>query len=363
MDGGAARSTRRSRAVVVRAAGQLAAVEELLVAAPAANEVLVRVQAAGLCHTDIEIASGRLWPHYPVVLGHEIAGVVVEKGDAVTGVAVGQRVLVLDGHCGRCTYCEGGRSVLCQTFDRAERDHHFRDHRDVTVRQGVGGFSELLIAPMDSIFPVPDDVPPEVAAITGCAVVTGFGAVTNMVHVGPETSVAVVGCGGVGLNAVMTAIAVGATTVVAIDPDPSRQAIGCELGASDALAPGIAGVLDRYPRGFDVVIECAGRVEAMTEAVELVARGGTAIMVGAPAPDVKMRVGALDLILNQRSVVGCLRGNVRPSRDLPMIFDLYRSGKLRLDRLVTDRITIDELPVRLSGQPVDGSSVRTVVAY
>jgi Zn-dependent alcohol dehydrogenase len=352
--------TRRTKAAVVRAAGLAPALEELTLAAPEPHEVVIRVGAAGVCHTDLAMARGELWPVYPVVLGHEIAGTVVECGSTVTTLAPGQRVLVLDGHCGRCADCERGHPVQCRTFDLAERRRHLFDGSGAPVLQSMGGFAELLVCPAHSVFPIPDDVGFEIAAITACAVVTGVGAVVNVARPAVGDSVAIVGCGGVGLSAVMAAAAAGASEVLGIDPDTRRRDLAARLGATATAPADLAVLRGRFPDGFATVIECAGQPGAMRLATQLLARGGTAVLTGAPRPDATIQVDALDLILNQRRVVGCLRGDVRPDIDLPMIFNLFRQGRLPLDRLVTDRIALADLD-RVFVEPPSANRVRTVV--
>lgn len=327
---------------------------------PAPDEVVVAVAAAGVCHTDLAIADGLLWPYYPLVLGHEIAGTIAAVGTAVRGHQVGDRVVVMDGHCGRCGDCERGHPVQCRTFDQQERKGFLHDKDGSPVLASVGGFAQEMLTPAHSVFPLPGDVSFEVGAIAGCSVVTGVGAVLNVADVRAGQRVAVLGCGGVGLNAVMAAAARGASTVVAVDPAAGRRDLAIALGATDACPPDEQQLRDQWPDGFDVVVECVGAVPVMELAPRLLARGGAMVLVGATPEGTTFQLDALDVLLNQKRVLGCLRGDVRPAVDFPVIWDLYRSGALPLDRLVTDRIRLDQIDVAFDPSN-RGRGLRTVV--
>lgn len=351
--------TRSVTAAVFRGAGTPPMLEELQLADPGPEEVVVRVKATGICHTDIAMARGELWPVYPVVLGHEIAGTVEALGAEVAGLTVGRRVVILDGHCGRCADCESGHPVQCRTFDLAERRRHLADATGAAVFQSMGGFADLLVCPAHSVFPVPVDIPFEVAAVASCAGTTGVGAVLDVAQARVGDSVAVVGCGGVGLSAVMAAVVAGANPILAIDPDPTRRELAVRLGATAALEPDLGTVRAAYPEGFNVVIESAGRPSAMTMATRLIARGGCAVLTGAPGVDVTMEIDALDLVVNQRRILGCLRGDIRPDIGLPRIFDLYMRGRLPLEALITGRIALPDIASAFGAEGLGG--LRTVV--
>jgi S-(hydroxymethyl)glutathione dehydrogenase/alcohol dehydrogenase len=351
---------RQTQTAVVRGAGQAPQVETLELAELTSGEVLIDVAAAGVCHTDLAMAAGELWPSYPVALGHEIAGTVVECAPDVSSVRIGDRVLVMDGHCGRCADCEDGHPVQCRTYDQAERMRHLTDADGNPVLQSVGGFSTRLITPAHSVFAIPDDISFEVAAVLGCSVVTGAGAVLNVAQVRPGASVAVLGCGGVGVNAVMAAAAAGATTVVGVDPDPVRRELAEGLGATLTCPPDLDVLRGLRPGGFDVVIECVGRPAAMELATALLSRGGCAVLVGAAPEGTTFAVDALALILDQKRILGCLRGDIRPDRDFPMLFDLHRSGALALDRLVTHRFPLSQVAEAFANAG-SGRGLRTVV--
>jgi Zn-dependent alcohol dehydrogenase len=350
---------RRTSAAVVRGAGHRAVVEELILAEPGAGEVVLRVGATGVCHTDLAMARGDLWPVYPVVLGHETAGTVEACGRGTTAFAPGDRVVMIDGACGQCAACVRGHPVLCTGFDQSERWLHLTDLSGEVVFQSTGGFAERLIVPEHSLIAVPDDIPLDVAAVASCSGITGVGAVLTVARMAAGDSVAVLGCGGVGLSAVMAAVIAGAAPIVAIDPQPDRRALALELGASDAIDPEQMDVAAYRGEGFAVVIEATGRPEVMSLAADLVGPGGCAVITGAPGPEATMAIGVLDLVRGQRRILGCLRGDARPQEDLDRIFELFRAGRLPLDRLITARIPLTGVPDALDGSIPAG--LRTII--
>lgn len=350
-----------ARAAVVAAAGATPAVEQISIEDPAPGEVAVQVAAAGICHTDLAIASGELWPHYPIVLGHEIAGVVVATGTEAEAFLPGERVVIAGAHCGQCSDCERGQVVLCRNApDEERRAVRFRRDDGGPLLQSVGGFSEITVVAEESLVRIPDGVPFAAAAVTGCAVATGAGAVLNTAGVRPGQSVAVLGAGGVGCCALMAARAAGARRVVAADPSAARQDLALRLGATDAVAPEREAMLAIEPDGFDVVVESAGVVAAMELAPHVLRRGGLMVLIGAPGEGVAFRVEALDLVLNQKRITGCLRGGERPHADYPLYFDLYRRGLLDLDALVTATVPLDRIAEGFD-MARSGEGLRTVV--
>jgi Zn-dependent alcohol dehydrogenase len=348
------------RAGVVSAAGRPPEVEDIVVDDPGPGEVLIRIKASGICHTDLAVASGDLWPNYPIVLGHEISGVVEAVGAGVSRVKLGDRVVTVDGHCGRCHECEHGHPVLCKQMDRSRRMEIMKRASGEALIESCGGFAEATVLPEEDCHVVPDGVPFEVAAITGCSVVTGAGAVFNVARVEPGQAVAVLGAGGVGASALMAARASGAAVVVLADPNPSRRELGLKLGADLAVDPTADALLGAVPQGFDAVIEAAGKVPAMELAVEVLRPGGAAVIIGAVPEETTFRVRPLDLLLNQKRVLGCLRGDLRPDADFPRYFDLYQRGLLDLDALVTSTISLDEIAKGFDRSAAE-EGIRTVI--
>ena len=351
------------RAGVVTCPGEAPRVVELDVFAPEADEVIVRVEAAGICHTDLSVAAGLMFAVYPTVLGHEIAGVVEVVGSGVRRVRPGDRVMVgLDRHCGHCRYCEGGNPVLCETGDLGRRWQRIAGKELGPVHQCAGGFGELTTVTEDQLIRLPDDVPFEVAAITGCAVATGLGAATNVAGIAPGSRVAVLGAGGVGLSAVLGAGLCGAAQIVVADPSAERRALALDLGATAAVEPELGALQDAAGdgAGFDVVLECAGRAGTVELAVDACRPGGTVVVLGAPPEGQRFSVDTLSFIVSQKRLIGCRQGAIRPHLDIPRWFALRRAGRLPLDRLVTATIPLHRLADGFAtvGR---GDGIRTVV--
>lgn len=317
---------------------------------PAAGEVLVEMSATGVCHSDLSILDATLPAPLPLVLGHEGAGFVAELGEGVTELAVGdQVVLSWLAPCRVCFYCVHGQPYLCRRAQRLLSEHTLPDgstrlRRDgAGVRQfcGLGTFARRCVVAQECAIPVPATVPPPAAAVIGCAVLTGFGAAVNTAAVGVGESVAVLGCGGVGLSAIQGARIAGATRIVAIDVQPERLELAARLGATDTVLAGpearrqVRGLTGG--RGADVVLEFAGTERTLAEALALARPGGRVVFVSAPAPDVALHVPAFTgVVLPGKTVQGCIYGSTDVRRDIPRLVELYESGALRLDELVTE---------------------------
>lgn len=353
-------SSTRIRAAVVDGPGRPPEITEVDLVDLRPEEVLVRIGATGICHTDVAWATGELYPQFPVVLGHESAGVVEAIGAEVTRVRPGDRVvLALTHHCGSCASCESGHPMLCET--RLEsRPRIFRDSQPVVQGFGTGGFAEAAVVKEVTTVRVPDGVPVEVAAVAGCALSTGLGAVINIARVEPGSSCLVLGCGGIGLNVVMGCRVSGAGRIVAVDPSTERRALAAELGATETALPEPEALRELAPKGFDFVFECVGRTEAMEMAMPLSRIGGTTVLIGAPKPGLRFSLEALEFVGTQRRLLGCLTGDVRPDIDLERWFGLYLDGRLPLDRLITGRIPLDEIGAGFD-RAGRGEGIRTLV--
>ena len=352
----------RMRAAVLREFGAPLAVEELDVADPGRGELLVEIDAAGVCHSDLHYLRGDLRCPLPVVPGHEGAGRIVALGpDLREGFAVGDRVALLwRPNCGRCRQCVAGRPIMCEYGPVQAASGGLLDG---TSRLSVGGetvhhllgvscFAERVVVPERSVVRVPDDVPAEIAAIAGCAVITGVGAVLNVIGACLGDAVVVIGAGGVGLSAVMGARAAGATTVVAVDVDADRLALARRLGAThviDGSSGSIGGddtveqLLALVPGGVPWVVEAVGRPETLASAVAMLQPGGTAVAVGLGRVGQSVGIPVNDLVQKQKRVVGSLYGSSIPQLDLPRIFELYRRGALPLDELVGERFALEDI--------------------
>jgi len=331
-------------------------VEDVELDEPGPGEVLVRIAAAGLCHSDLSAIAGDRPRTVPAVAGHEAAGVVESVGPGVDGFAEGDHVvMVFVASCGECGYCGEGRPNLCQsswtarsrgTLQTGERRLHLPGV-ELHHWSGISAFAQYAVVVPGSLVAIDRDVPLETAAIFGCAVVTGVGAVLNTARVSAGSTVAVVGLGGVGLSAVLGATAAGAARVVAIDTNPAKLELAGELGATDvfdARDPDCAvQIRDRTSGGTEFAIEAAGAAAAAELAYAITARGGTTVTAGLPHPSQQLSVGLAALVADERVIRGSYMGSCVPRRDIPRYIELYRRGKLPVDRLRSASLGFDEL--------------------
>jgi NDMA-dependent alcohol dehydrogenase len=345
------------RAAVLRGVDQPLTVEEVELAAPGPGEVEVRISAAGVCHSDWNVVTGATTNPLPAVLGHEGAGVVASVGAGVETVAEGDHVVLswLPA-CGRCYYCAQGRHVLC---DVAMEDMFRGTLPGGALRLSQNGgplyhysylsaFAESCIVPEGCCVRIRDDAPFEVAALVGCAVMTGFGAAVNRAKVEPGSVVAIFGAGGVGLSAVMGARLAGAGAVVAVDPVEFKRKTALELGATHALDPSSDDVLAALReltdgRGADIALDTAGVPGIVAQAYVAVRRGGTVVAVGLPAEGLTADLPASDIPREEKIVTGSFYGSCDPQTDMPRVLDRYMEGQLPLDRLVTRTYPLEEI--------------------
>jgi alcohol dehydrogenase len=356
---------------------------DLELAPPGTGELLIRVDAAGVCHSDLSVVDGNRPRPTPMVLGHEAAGQVVEVGAGVTDVAVGDRVvLVFVPRCGSCAACAAGTPALCQRAAasntagellRGGRRFGALDGRPINHHLGVSAFAEHAVVDRGSVVVVGDDVPPSTAALFGCALLTGAGAVLNSAGVRPGESVAVLGLGGVGLAAVLGAAVVGAHPVVAVDPVAAKRELALELGATHAVDPtagrgsddgGAEGtveqVRDLVPGGVRYAFEAVGSAAVLADAWSVTARGGTTVAIGLPHPSQELRVPAAQLVGEARTLLGSYLGGAVPERDLPRLLDLWRAGRLPVERLHSTSLPLDQVNEAMDAL-ADGRTVRQVL--
>ncbi len=326
-------------------------------APPGPNEVRVRLAASGICASDWHTVTGAIPSPTPSVLGHEGAGIVDAVGDAVRSVAPGDHVVLCWApNCGRCRYCEGGRPNLCSvaapallagTLASGARRLTYRG-QPLYHYSFLSTFAELVVVDEASCIPIRADVPLTVAALVGCAVTTGYGAVVNRAKVEPGSTVVVFGVGGVGLSAVMAASLSGAQQIVAVDPAPWKRELSLQVGATHAIDPHQVDV-ESFVRdltggeGTDVALEAAGRAELVALAFTVTRRAGTIVCVGVPSSGSTVALPGPDLVRHEKIVTGSLYGSCRPRADMPRILDLYASGRLPLDRLVTRTYQLDDV--------------------
>jgi Zn-dependent alcohol dehydrogenase len=348
----------RLRAAVLERTGGPLTVEELILAPPGPGEVLVRLYASGVCHSDQNAIDGTAETRCPAVLGHEGAGVVEAVGIGVTRVNPGDHVaLSWAPSCGECPECLRDLPQLCTAVWPAMEAGGLLDGTTRLSRDGepvyhysfISSFADACVLPERSCIPIPADVPFEIAGLVGCAVTTGVGAVWRTASVRPGDRVAVFGCGGVGLSAVLGAVAAGAGAIVAVDPVPAKLDVACELGATDAVpwAPSseetAAAVIEASDGGVDYAIEATGKTEAMLAAFLSTRARGAAVLIGIPPGDAVLPLPALSIPRLERRVLGSIYGSSRPERDFPLTLDLYRRGRLPLDRLVSHRLPLDDV--------------------
>lgn len=338
------------RAAVLNEVRTPLAIEELTIDDPGAGEALVRVVAAGVCHSDLHFIEGTYPARLPTVLGHEVAGVVEQVGAGVTNVVAGDRVILgFVQPCGHCDYCQSGRPNLCQTRTTA------RSWRTPTLRRGdtpvtamrnIGGFAEYSVTPAAGLLKVPDDVGLDIAALVGCSVMTGYGAVTNTAKVEPGSTVAVIGTGGVGLNIIQAARLAGARQVIAVDLVEHKLTLAKQFGATDGVNAGEGDPVEQVKAltdgGVEYAFEAIGLKQTSRQAYDMTRRGGTAVIVGMVPPTDTIDVPGM-IWLDEKTLKGSFYGSARFHVDVPRILALYRAGKLDLDRLVTRRFPLDEI--------------------
>jgi S-(hydroxymethyl)glutathione dehydrogenase / alcohol dehydrogenase len=341
----------RVRAAVCHAFGEPLAVEEVDVASPAAGEVSVDVAASGICHSDVAYGNGDWGGTLPAVYGHEAAGVVAEVGPAVETHRPGDRVLVTSiRFCGRCRFCAAGSPALCSATlpPSAPRPLSSQDGRPVEQGMRVASFAERVTVHASQAVPLADGIHFATAALLGCTVITGVGAVLNDAGVQPGESVVVVGCGGVGLNSVQAAVLVPAHPIVAVDPAAEKLAAARDFGATHTVDPTTDDVVEAvraetHGEGADHAIVTAGAAQAVTDALVLVRRGGTVTVVGMPAYGAPASFDATLLAHDSVRIVGSKLGSTRPHTDVPKLLALYRAGRLKLDELVSGRYPLERV--------------------
>ena len=350
--------------------------ETLTLDPPGPGEILVRTLAAGLCHSDLSVIDGSRPRPLPMVLGHEAAGEVLELGPNVTGLAPGDRVVFsFVPVCGHCEPCAGGRAALCEPGARANtagellaggfRWHDAQGH-SLRHHLGVSAFTTHTVVSARSAVKVPNDLPPEIAALFGCAVMTGVGAVVNTAKVAPGESVAIFGLGGVGLAALLGAHAAGANPLIAVDINPEKLALAQSLGATvsvDARGPDAVEAIRQLSNGgVEYAIECAGNERVLLQAYAATRRGGTTITVGLPAPDKLLSIPAVSLVAEERILRGSYMGSAVPSRDLPRFVALYQADLLPVDRLLTHTLALEEINEGFD-RLARGEGIRQVVLF
>lgn len=357
------------KAALVTTTGAGFVTADVQLSAPIGREVLVEVKASGLCHTDLTIANNGLGFPVPIALGHEVAGVVSQVGPDVTEFAIGDHVVgCLVQSCGKCRKCLTGRIYQCEHPEATVRseDHEPRiSHDGVAVTQafGLGGFAQQALIHENQLVRVPDAIPFPQAALLGCGVVTGAGAVINTANVQAGDTVVVIGAGGVGLNAISGAVIAGATTIIAVDLADDKLDKAKRFGAThvvnSATVDPVAAVKEIVPAGADAVFDFVGLEAVSAQGLEMTALGGGLYLIGIINPEAHINTLTVGLISSQRRVQGVYMGSTTPKRDIPMFAELYLQGRFNLDDLLSKEISLDE--VNQGYEALMGSSVTRVV--
>lgn len=350
-------------------------IQEIDIAPPGPGEVLVRIAAAGLCHSDLSVIDGSRPRPTPMALGHEASGVVAALGTGVDDLSIGDHVvLVFVPSCGHCLPCATGRPALCEPAAAANgagtllsgEKRISRNGTPINHHMGVSAFADHAVVSRRSLVRIDKDIPLEHAALFGCAVLTGVGAVINTAQISAGSTVAIVGLGGVGLSALLGALACGADRVAAIDLDAGKLAVARQLGATETFESGsadaIANIRDASNGGYDTVIELAGSAKALELAYAVTKRGGTTVTGGLPAPSAMLQIPAVSLVAEERTLKGSYIGTCVPARDLPRYLNLFRRGRLPVDRLLTDQITLDDINAGFD-RLREGRAIRQVVRF
>jgi alcohol dehydrogenase len=348
-------------------------IEELDLEGPGPGEVLVRVEAAGLCHSDLSVISGDRPRPVPMALGHEAAGVVEELGEGVADLQPGDHVvMVFVPSCGQCLRCMEGRPALCEpggaanaagTLLSGARRLRLKG-REVHHHMGVSAFADHAVVARNSLVKIEKNLPLDQAALFGCAVLTGVGAVVNTARVPAGATVAVVGLGGVGLNALLACRLVGAAAIVAVDLQDDKLALARQLGATHTVnagdADGVEQVREATGGGVDFAFEMAGSVRAMDVAYRITRRGGTTVSAGLSHPTHDFSLKHVTLVAEERTVKGSYIGSCVPLRDVPRFIALHQGGQLPVDRVLGEHIGLDELNAAFD-RLASGRTVRQVL--
>jgi len=341
----------KAKAAVLFEVGKRLEIRDVEVQSPRAGEVLVRMAAAGICHSDLHAMTGHLVASLPAILGHEGSGIVADVGPGVTSVKPGDHVIPLWRlSCGTCEYCSDGRPALCpegtqirMTGRLLDGSTRFTlDGQEIKHFAGVSSFAEYSVIPARAVLKIPEDFPLDRAALLGCAVITGVGAVFNCARVRPGSSVAVFGAGGIGLNVIQGAAIAGAEKIIAVDILPNKLEFARQFGATHTINGSTANAVEQIRaltdgKGVEYAFEAIGLPATMRQAYDSLRKRGMAVVVGVTPMTAEVSVPVMSLVYEERILTGSVYGSSRPSIDIPKLIALYRTGKLKLDELLTRR--------------------------
>ena len=366
---------RKGRAVVARELNRPVVIEEVTFDAPRRGEVVVKIEAVGVCHSDLSATNGTIAMPLPLILGHEAAGSVIEVGEGVIDLAVGDHVLANWIYmCGDCRYCTIGRPVLCDQqgkalFTMLDGSHRTHDAagKPLNVFSGVGVMAEYAVVHERNLVVYDSKVPADRAALVGCAVTTGVGAAINTAKVTPGSICGVWGTGGVGLNVIQGCAIAGAERIIAIDTSEAKLALAQQFGATDLIKTTPGEDLTKQLKkltggGLDYAFECIGSGEVAAAAYKAIRRGGLAVVVGVAPATASTSVVTRSLPFEEKTLTGSYFGSARPREDFPKMLALYAAGKLKLDELITRRYKIDEAPQAFADL-ASGKNARGVIVF
>jgi S-(hydroxymethyl)glutathione dehydrogenase/alcohol dehydrogenase len=366
---------RKGKAALCRSHNQPVVVEEIAVDAPKRGEVTVKLGACGVCHSDLSAITGTIALPLPLVLGHEGAGVVEQVGEGVTDLAPGDHVIFSFIYmCGKCRFCVAGRPVLCLEQGKALTTPlegtprvHDASGAPLSIFSGCGSMAEYATVSAENLIKIEPKIPLEVAALVGCGVTTGVGAVFNTAKVVPGSSVAVFGCGGVGLSAIQGAVVAGARRIIAIDTLEPKLQMARKFGATDTVLAtkdeDVAKTLKKLTGGGpDYAFECVGSGELAATAYRAIGRGGLAVVVGVAKPSDSTALRTMTLPFEEKTITGSYFGSCVPRVDFPRMLSLYMAGRLKLDELITRRYSIAEAPQAFADLQA-GKNARGVIVF
>ena len=367
--------SRQAKAVVCRALNAPVTVETVRIDSPGPGEVMLKLAACGVCHSDLSATNGTIALPPPIVLGHEAAGEVIEVGEGVRTLAVGDHVVSSFIYmCGQCRFCAGGRPVLCVEQGKAlltppagQPRVHDAAGQPLNIFSGCGVMAEYATLSVDNVVKIDASIPLDRAALVGCAVTTGVGAVFNTARVHPGSCVLVLGCGGVGLNVVQGAVIAGAEKIIALDTSEEKLTMARQFGATHTVlaVPGedpVKAIKKLTGGGPDYAFECVGHPALAEVAYRVIARGGKAVVVGVARASDAMQLKPMSLVFEEKSLQGSYFGSCVPRIDFPKMLALYMAGKLKLDELITRRYKIDEAPQAFADMQA-GRNARGVIVF
>jgi S-(hydroxymethyl)mycothiol dehydrogenase len=354
--------------VIARAKGAPVTIETIIVPDPGPGEAVVKIQACGVCHTDLHYREGQINDEFPFLLGHEAAGVVESVGEGVTEVAPGDYVILnWRAVCGQCRACRRGRPQYCFDTHNAKQKMTLTDGTELSAALGIGAFAEKTLVAAGQCTKVDPEASPAAAGLLGCGVMAGLGAALNTGEVGRGDSVAVIGCGGVGDAAVVGARLAGAARIIAVDIDDRKLETARSLGATHTVNSRETDAVEKIREltggfGADVVIDAVGRPETYEQAFYARDLAGTVVLVGVPSPDMRLDLPLLDVFGRGGALKSSWYGDCLPSRDFPMLIDLYRQGRLDLDAFVTETIALEDVEKAFERMH-HGDVLRSVVMF